>query len=319
MRLFFDLDKQAFVIGPGTTQELLSIDAKRSPNALIEVQFLRNVTPQELPAGATGVFEVKESGKYDADAIFRAGSWTKSGTGADTIYSFVLDLMTTAGDLLLGVNEPVAITSVDAGGNTFTKNAHGLSNGQKVQFSTDDTLPNGIFANTDYFVVTATTNTFQVSLTSGGSAVDFTSPGTGTHSFRRVDNDSAFVSLMAAMEYVASGKTIESQTFVFKYINDVVRDGDTSIPPVPEDVILNMRAGKVAITNGTDTGTITFDTAFDPGATLSIVLTVSKPSGGGNIFATVIESTVDENGFDYFLSAAVPATGYFLHYHAVQV
>lgn len=319
MRLYFDLDQQKFVLGPGTTQLLGSIDQKRSPNAEIEIQFLRGVTPQELASGATGIFEVKETGKYDANAIFRAGSWVKTGTGVDTIYTFTLDLMTPAGDLLLGVNEPIEVTSTFAA-DTLNATAHGLVDTNKVQFSTTDTLPAPLQANTDYFVVSATANTFKVSLTSGGSAINLSDDGTGTHEVRRIDNDASSVTLMAAMQFVEGGKTTESQDIVFNYRNDIVRDGDTSPVPDPEDIVLNVRAGKEAIGSGTDSGSVVFDTAFAPSLTYVVTLTVGKPTaGGGQLFASVVEDSVSETGFDYELSADTPDVNYKLNYIAVAI
>lgn len=318
--LFFDLNLQKFVLGPGTTAPLQSIDQKRSPNAAIPIQFLRNVTPQELPGGGTGIFEVKERGKYDANAIFRAGSWVKTGTGVDTIYTFTLDLVTPAGDLLLGVTGPVAFTATAA--TDLLSAAASPPIGAKIQVESDNTLPAGLPANTDLFVLTAghTTTDWKVSLTSEGTPIDVTSAGTGTHKFRRVDNDVASINLMAAMQYVAGGNTIESQDFVFVYRNDIVRDGDTSPVADPEDIVLNVRAGKDAIANGTDSGSVVFDTPLAAGLTYVPVLTIGKPTAGGDqIFASVVEDSVSETGFDYELTNAVPDGNYKLNYLAVAI
>ena len=65
----------------------------------------------------------------------------------------------------------------------ITSAGHGLSDGDLVKFSTTNTLPAGLSVNTAYFVINKTTDTFQVSLTSGGTAVDITDTGTGTHTF----------------------------------------------------------------------------------------------------------------------------------------
>lgn len=319
MRLYFDLDKQAFVLGPGTTQLLTSIDQKRSPNASIEIQFLRKVTPQELPSGATGIFEVKESGKYDANAIFRAGSWVKTGTGTATIYSFTLDLMTDEGDRLLGVDDPITVTSTFAT-DLLNATAHGLLDTNKVQFSTSGTLPAPLKPNTDYFVRDATSNTFKVALTSGGTAINLADDGTGTHQVRRIDNDENTVALMSAMQYVAGGNTIESQRLAFNYQNDIVRDGDTSPVADPADVILNVRAGKEAIANGTDSGSVVFDTPFAGGLTYVVTLTVGKPTAGSaGISATLVEDSVSEIGFDYELDADTTDTNHTLNYMAVAI
>lgn len=58
-------------------------------------------------------------------------------------------------------------------GETITFTAHGYTNGQKVVFQ-DGYTPAGLTSNTAYFVVGATANTFQVSTTSGGAAVNIT-------------------------------------------------------------------------------------------------------------------------------------------------
>lgn len=66
----------------------------------------------------------------------------------------------------------------------LTATAHGLSNGQTLEVSNSGGgLPGGLSAVTTYYVISSTTNTFKLSLTSGGSAIDITSNGTGTNSY----------------------------------------------------------------------------------------------------------------------------------------
>lgn len=73
--------------------------------------------------------------------------------------------------------------TVDAGTDFATATAHGLSNGDRIMVFSGTTLPAGLSAATVYFVVNKTADTFQFSLTSGGSAVNLTDTGTGTHKF----------------------------------------------------------------------------------------------------------------------------------------
>jgi microcystin-dependent protein len=73
--------------------------------------------------------------------------------------------------------------TADAGTDFLTAVSHGLDNGDILFFTTTTTLPAGISANTPYYVINKTTNTFQISTSSGGSNVDITDAGTGTHSF----------------------------------------------------------------------------------------------------------------------------------------
>ena len=81
-----------------------------------------------------------------------------------------------AGTALTGV-------TIDETGGTvedmFTKNAHGLSNGDKVLLSTIVTTT-GINTYTAYYVVNKQANYFQLSLTSGGSVVSVTGDGSCT-------------------------------------------------------------------------------------------------------------------------------------------
>lgn len=77
--------------------------------------------------------------------------------------------ITHVGLLTKGAN----ITAVTSTGSpdTFTKTAHGLANGDVIVFSAI-TGGTGLTAGFPYFVITAAANTFQIALTSGGTAVD---------------------------------------------------------------------------------------------------------------------------------------------------
>lgn len=65
--------------------------------------------------------------------------------------------------------------------NTITSAGHGLSDGDVLLLTTSNTLPAGLSTATPYFVINSATDTFELSLTSGGAAVDITDTGTGTH------------------------------------------------------------------------------------------------------------------------------------------
>lgn len=64
----------------------------------------------------------------------------------------------------------------------FTVNNHGLRNGDVVILTTTGALPTGLTAaTTQYFVVNAAANTFQLSATLGGAAINTTGTQSGTH------------------------------------------------------------------------------------------------------------------------------------------
>lgn len=72
------------------------------------------------------------------------------------------------------------VTVTTANPAVFTWAAHGMVNGQPVTFSTTGVLPTGIVANFTYYLVGATTNTFEVSSIVGGTPIAVTAAGSGT-------------------------------------------------------------------------------------------------------------------------------------------
>jgi microcystin-dependent protein len=64
----------------------------------------------------------------------------------------------------------------------FTLNSHGFINGDAIYLTTTGSLPTGLSANTIYYVVSATTNTFELSSSYGGSAINTSGSQSGTHS-----------------------------------------------------------------------------------------------------------------------------------------
>lgn len=71
------------------------------------------------------------------------------------------------------------VTAAGVTGDLINSGAHGLVNADRVQVYNvfAESLPGGPTEGTLYFVVGATTDTFQISTTSGGGAVDLTSVG----------------------------------------------------------------------------------------------------------------------------------------------
>lgn len=74
--------------------------------------------------------------------------------------------------------------TVDAGTDTLTVQGRTFTDGDVVRVSvsggSDAAVPAGLAAMTDYYVVSASGSTCQLSATSGGSAIDITDTGTGT-------------------------------------------------------------------------------------------------------------------------------------------
>lgn len=87
---------------------------------------------------------------------------------------------TFAGGVPLGGGIPKPFTA-QAATDVVTCEAHGFTNGTRVViFGTQGTgLPGGLVEGSDYYVVSSTTNSFQLALTSGGGAIDLTADGAG--------------------------------------------------------------------------------------------------------------------------------------------
>lgn len=73
-------------------------------------------------------------------------------------------------------------SGVDLGTDTITDTAHGLSESDEVYYNSNgNTAIGGLTSGQTYFVRNPTTNTYQLSATSGGSVIDLTSGATGSN------------------------------------------------------------------------------------------------------------------------------------------
>lgn len=134
-----------------------SLPRRRDRNFTIEIYESDNYTPVGLVSGDVVRFKIWDSSDVDLTPTVDIDS----------------------------VTLPSATFTADAGTDAFTSAAHGLSNGDRVVLTTSGTLPAGLSTFTPYYVVGATTNTYQVALTSGGSAINFTSAGSGNHTWTK--------------------------------------------------------------------------------------------------------------------------------------
>ena len=70
----------------------------------------------------------------------------------------------------------IGTATVTAAGDLFTLSAHGLTNGTRIALTSSTAT--GATIDTHYYVISATTNTFQLSGDSGGSTINVTVDGT---------------------------------------------------------------------------------------------------------------------------------------------
>jgi surface protein len=139
-------------------------------------------------------------------------------TGTPTDGSLIISMANTTG-LVTGMQVTGtlqtgrAVTFTDSG-DLVTLNNHGLSDGDEVAFSVITTTT-GIVINRIYFVVGATTNTFQVASSIGGAALPLTTNGSGT-----VRYNSTIVSIVPNTSVTMSRPMAGggSQTLVFRLL-----------------------------------------------------------------------------------------------------
>lgn len=158
----------------------------------------------------------------------------------------------------VGTNGGTVFTAATS--DTITSAGHGLSDGDVLLLTTSNTLPAGLSTGTPYFVRDSATDTFKVSLTSGGAAVDITDTGTGTHKWHNptctvtVREHGSAVNLfskdMTAEDLVqTNGGTLLSHTF----------EAEQNTPNFNDD---RQYAVTVAITENGNTHTTTHNRAI---------------------------------------------------------
>jgi microcystin-dependent protein len=91
---------------------------------------------------------------------------------------------TTYAALFAALTRSATVTMTIASPCVVTWTAHPLNNGDKVSFETTGALPTGLSVGTNYFVINKATNTFNVSATFGGAAINTSGSQSGVHTCR---------------------------------------------------------------------------------------------------------------------------------------
>ena len=120
---------------------------------------------QTMPAGAISAFAMNTA----------PTGWLKANGAAVS--------RTTYATLFAALISSATVTMTIATPGVVTWTSHGRSANDPIKFSTTGALPTGFVAGTTYYVVGAsiTTNTFQLSATAGGTAINTTGTQSGVH------------------------------------------------------------------------------------------------------------------------------------------
>lgn len=124
------------------------------------------------------------------DALFDVGNGAGGldiGTAANATYFryLIQNFSTGDTDILFSLSPDTKLdcTISIASPGVVTCNDHGLQNGAGVKLFTTGALPTNLTAGTLYYVINRAANTFQLSATQGGSAINTTGSQSGSHRF----------------------------------------------------------------------------------------------------------------------------------------
>lgn len=175
-----------------------------TPTILITHVGVHQLTDPGTGANYTGTEATGGSPAYARQAVVwgPASAGTKANTGALTFdvpagtYGFLTFFNASTGNTnnyrgyapLNGSPKGFFSTDPVLTNDQFFSVAHGLVDTDRVMLFNvfSETLPTGAAEGTVYYVVASAANTFKVSLTSGGAAIDITALGGGEGFFQRV-------------------------------------------------------------------------------------------------------------------------------------
>lgn len=165
------------------------------------------IQPGELTAAKNLAFDYqtakqrREGINYDWDnsdfvtAVRSSAGTTRTLTGYFSNNSLIVgDLITITessvpqynvnlGAVTAVTNLSATVSSVDTATDTITAASHGLPSNAAVFYINDSNPIGGLTNRKFYYILNSTTNTFQLSLTPGGAAIDLTTAGTGSSVF----------------------------------------------------------------------------------------------------------------------------------------
>lgn len=130
-----------------------------------------------------------------SDKIIKKGVIVYNNNIRPAIFSLLNDLMVVCIGIKINgkkrfvvASTPLFSFTANAGTDfiTNTGGAHNLADNEQISLATTGTLPGGLSAGGLYYVINRTNTTFQLSVSSGGSAIDIVDAGTGTHYWGKV-------------------------------------------------------------------------------------------------------------------------------------
>ena len=156
-------------------------------------------------------------------------------------------------DLISVTNKSCMAASVSAGSDNVTIADHGFLLNQTVRASSSGVLPAGLAVSIDYYLVNVAANTFQLSLTYGGAAIDITDIGSGIHTFTRELNQT---NIFTPTDIDLTNNTITVASHLYMDNDKVMFSSSNTLPTEIDDnriyyvVSCTQNTFKVSLTSG---------------------------------------------------------------------
>jgi len=163
------LKKSLFTIPYDNLQDLIDIDDSRGRSVPVNMNFIEEG------------FLTKDTGfSYlsSEDTDLRHSLFNFKKTNGE---SYILSM---SGTKIQSYHNKYLFTAATS--DVCTSAGHGLVDTDQVNVFTNDTLPAGLAVDTIYFVRDVTTDTFKLSLTEGGTAVNITNTGSGEQRIQKI-------------------------------------------------------------------------------------------------------------------------------------
>jgi len=288
---YSNIDISGIVDSPDTNTDLGTLNRSFTPtNITIDGTVSRSGTTATINCTAHGLSagNTVEISGFVGDNYSVNGFWTVSATG---LTANAFQVTTTETGTINATRSSKTVTF--ATGNTTTattSTAHGLSNGDSIQFTTSGTLPTGLSTGVTYYIINRTDLTFIVSDTYNGNSVITTSAGSGTHTVNVLNIDQSAALTKAGTFTVKLPSELTQYISTYPTTVSLPSGSSANNLVLPETLALT----SVVLSRKTITTNISSVNAYIPDASLYVVderITLANFGTSGSTDLTALNNT----------------------------
>lgn len=145
----------------------------------------------------------------------------------------------------LAANNATGQTFTAATTDICTATAHGFKTGDRVRVSTSSALPTGLSADTTYYVIKLTADTFKLATTdanaTAGTAIDISGTGTGTQTITGYENVTGIFGSLSEAIALLSGVPSQTADIAAMFGIPQVMIGETLSDPISNFTLMLMK------------------------------------------------------------------------------